>query len=256
MTTIPEESNEGKPQVATWAKPVSKLKVEDVPVGAINLNVEGRQVVSPLQGFGQLWQKTYRVRLSGQSVTPAEVMKVWKESFAKFQPPENRFYPSMAGVQPGEIVFIDTNLPAVPGLPGLIPMASGVMILYADDVSFTVMTPEGFPESGWNTFSTYEEDGATIAQVQSLCRATDPIYEFGFRVMGGAQHQEKTWVYVLTSLAKHFGVDGHVQMHKTCLDPKMQWSQARNVWHNAGIRTMLHTPVRLARKLISRPRRL
>jgi hypothetical protein len=31
------------------------------------------------QGFGQLWQKTFRVRLSGASVTPAEVIRVWKE---------------------------------------------------------------------------------------------------------------------------------------------------------------------------------
>jgi len=30
------------------------------------------------------------------------------------------------------------------------PVAAGVMILYADDLSFTVMTPEGFPEAGGN----------------------------------------------------------------------------------------------------------
>ena len=36
----------------------------------MNLNVEGRQVVGPLQGFGQMWQKTYTIRLSGASVSP------------------------------------------------------------------------------------------------------------------------------------------------------------------------------------------
>jgi hypothetical protein len=245
------QSNEEKARdTAYWAQPVSKLRVSDVPAGALNLNVEGRQVVGALQGFGQMWQKTYKVRLSGVAVTPAEVITIWKENFAHFQPPENRFYPSMSGVKPGEIVFIDTLLPAVPGLPGMIPIASGVMVLYVDDESFTVMTPQGFPESGWNTFSAYEEGGSTVAQIQSLCRATDPVYEFGFRFMGGAQKQEETWHYVLKALAAHFDLKGEVQMVKTCVDPKLQWSQARNVWHNAGIRTMLHTPVRFLRKLV------
>jgi hypothetical protein len=153
----------------------------------------------------------------------------------------------MTGVQPGQVMFIDSTLPPGPGLPGVIPMASGVMILYADDVSFTVMTPQGFPESGWNTFSIFEEDGWPVAQVQSLARATDPIYEFGFRFMGGTQKQEQTWCYVLTSLASHLGVAGQVSTQSTCVDPRLQWSQARNVWHNAAVRTffyMLATPIR------------
>jgi hypothetical protein len=124
------------------------------------------------------------------------------------------------------------------------------MILYADDVSFTVMTPQGFPESGWNTFSVHEEEGWSVAQVQSLCRATDPIYEFGFRFMGGTQQQEQTWRHVLTLLAAHFDIAGQVSMHATCVDPRLQWSQARNVWHNAAVRTflyMLATPIRRLR---------
>ena len=35
-----------------------------MPEGAANVNVQGRREVGALQGFGQLWQKTYRVRLS------------------------------------------------------------------------------------------------------------------------------------------------------------------------------------------------
>lgn len=44
-----------------WAAPVDKLNVHDIPSQAINLNVQGRKPMSPLQGFGQLWQKTYRI---------------------------------------------------------------------------------------------------------------------------------------------------------------------------------------------------
>ena len=39
---------------------VEKLEVSDVAEGAANVNVQGRREVSALQGFGKLWQKTYR----------------------------------------------------------------------------------------------------------------------------------------------------------------------------------------------------
>ena len=77
---------------AHWAQPVSKLKVSGLPSEALNLNVEGRQVVGPLQGFGQLWQKTYWVRLSGTTVSPADLIQTWKDNFPDFWPKGNRFY--------------------------------------------------------------------------------------------------------------------------------------------------------------------
>jgi hypothetical protein len=248
----PEEKFRDAPH---WAQPVSKLAVSDVPTGAINLNVDGRQVIGPLQGFGQMWQKTYRVRLPGINLTPVQVMEIWKAKFPKFQPHESRFYPPMTGVEPGKLMFIDLDLPVGPGLPSLIPVASGVMILYADDECFTVMTPEGFPVAGWNTFSVHEEEGCVVAQIQSIDRATDPIYEFGTILMGGARRQEENWVYVLTSLAERFGIKGQVQMHKVCVDPRWQWSEAKNVWKNAGVRTILYkmaAPVRWIRNLFKR----
>jgi hypothetical protein len=53
----------------------------------------------------------------------------------------------------------------------------------------------------------------------------------------------------------HFGVAGQVQVHKTCLAPQLQWSQVKNVWHNAGIRTTLYilaAPLRWVGKLFKR----
>jgi hypothetical protein len=61
-----------------------------------------------------------------------------------FQPPNSRFYHSMAGVAPGEVVFISASVEGM-------PLHTGVRVIYADDESFTVMTPEGHPESGRNT---------------------------------------------------------------------------------------------------------
>jgi hypothetical protein len=240
MTQEPTPKKPERNSQQAWAKPIDRMKVGQVPTGATNLNIDGREVMSPMQGFGPLWQKTYRVRLAGANVTPQQVVQVWKERFPEFQPADNRFIPALAGVQPGEVLFISATVPTIPGLKVGIPVSAGVMVLYADDEMFTVMTPAGFPEAGWNTFSAFEEDGVTVAQVQSMGRSNDPIYEFGFRFMGGARHQEETWAHVLTSLAKHFGVHGTVTTQLNCLDSKLQWGQARNVFQNAMIHTMLY----------------
>src|SRR4051794_20842153 len=75
-----------------WAPPVSKLTVESVPGEAMNLNVEGRRVSGPIQGFGRMWRKRHRVVLANALVTPEEVIKTWKEHFGEFWPRGNRFY--------------------------------------------------------------------------------------------------------------------------------------------------------------------
>src|SRR5918992_1023482 len=223
-TPPPEEKKEAQPRdAAFWAKRVERLEVSDVPEGAANVNVHG-----------QLWQKTYRVRLTGVEVTPEEAVRIWKERFPEFQPPNSRFYPSMAGVAPGEVLFISASV-------GGMPVHTGVRVIYADNESFTVMTPEGHPESGWNTFSAYQDDdGVTVAQIQSLARADDPIYEIAFRIVGSTA-QERIWTHVLKSLAAHFGADEPVRLEKVCVDPKVQWSQAKNVWYNASIRSVFYT---------------
>lgn len=233
---------------AYWARPVSELKVGDVSPDAVNLNVEGRQAVGPLLGFGQLWQKTYRIRLGG-SVTPEQVVSAWKQNLPHLMPADSRFYPSLAGVAPGEVVLINATLP---GLPGGVPVSTGVRIIYADDVSFTVMTPAGHPEAGFNTFSAFAEDGVTVAQIQSLGRANDPIYELGYRLMGGAKQQEAIWHHVLRALAGLFGVQGQVEMQKVVVDPRLRWRYAGNVWHNALIRTMINLPVRWVKRAFGR----
>ncbi len=249
MTNPNPDSQAGQPRdAANWAGHFETLTVPNVPTGAVNINVEGRRVVGPLQGFGALWQKTYQVRLRGENLTPADVVQVWKARFPEFQPPQNRFYPSVAGVAPGEVVLINASLQGL-------SVGTGVMVLYADDESFTLMTPQGHPESGWVTFSAFpdeEDGGAIMAQVQSMARANDPIYELGFK-LGGSAAQEQIWTHVLTSLATHFACKPTIHFVKVCVDPQLQWSQAKNIWHNAAIRSMLYTlagPARWVRGLV------
>ena len=251
MSTPKVESEVSKKSQDAWAAPVSKLTVEQVPEGAMNLNVDGRQPVSPLQGFGQLWQKTFQVHLSGIDLPPEEVMRIWRENFPKFQPPENQFYPQMTGISPGAVVLINAKVPPLPGMPSMLPVSTGVLVLYADEEMITVMCPEGHPLSGWNTFSVFEEEGTVVAEVKEMSRASDPMYEFFNRFMGASEQQDRIWTHVLMQLAAHFDIKGQVTMEKTLIDPQVQWSEAKNIWNNAGIRTVFYvlgTPVRWVSK--------
>jgi hypothetical protein len=45
-----------------------------------------------------------------------------------------------------------------------------------------------------------------------------------------------------------------VSLERVCVDPKLQWSQARNLWHNAGARSMLYTMSAPLRWRRNRPR--
>jgi anti-anti-sigma factor len=219
-----------------WAKPVSRLGVPPMPPEAININMKGRRVVGPVDGFGQLWQKTYRLRVDKTGVTPEDVIYALKSNFPSLQPSFNHFYPSQAGIQPGEVVLIDSSTPGG-------PVSTGVMVLYADDKSFTFITPQGHPESGWVNFNAFEEGGSIIMQIIGLARANDPVYEVAFRTVG-SKVQTGIWTYLLTSLGEHLGVPADVSVDIRCVDTRMQWSQAGNVWYNAQIRTMLYVPFR------------
>jgi hypothetical protein len=167
-------------------------------------------------------------------VTPAEVIAVWKQQFASFWPAGSRFHSPHSGLKPGVVVLLDQLL------PGHLRLSSGVMILYADAVSFTVMSAEGMPFAGWNTFSAYEADGVTVAQVQLLIRADDPLFELAM-VVFAHKMEDRHWQQTLHNLAAHFGVQAPVAYQTLRLDRRRQWSRATNLWYNAAVRSALHT---------------
>jgi anti-anti-sigma factor len=233
----PTQSTVATRATDAWAEPVERLNMAEIPAGARNLNVEGRRLFGPLQGFGQLWQKTYRIGLRTTNLTPQEVIATWKLSVPKLKPPTKRFYPSSLGITPSALVLIDAQTPGG-------PISTGVMVLYAGAESFTLMTPAGHPEAGWVTFSSYVEEGRTFAQVQVMARAGDPLYELAFR-LAGSKLQDGIWTHVLTALAAQLGTSGEVKMDKTLLDHKLQWGRAWNIWYNAQLRTLLRSPIKL-----------
>ena len=217
-----------------WSRPVDRLAVGSVPATALNLNVEGRRLVGPVQGFGRLWQKRYRVRFDGADVTPQRVVATWKAEFASFWPQGNRFYGPITSLEAGEVALL--NL----AMPGRQTLSTGVMVIYADDESFTFMTPEGHMFAAWITFSAVTERNATVVSIEVLLRTNDPLYELSM-ALGGHRVENAFWLATLRNLAARFGVEGDPTFEQTCVDRRRQWRNARNIRYNAAVRTGVHT---------------
>jgi hypothetical protein len=88
-----------------------------------------------------------------------------------------------------------------------------------------------------------------VVQILGLARANDPVYEAAFRTVG-SKMQVRIWRHVLASLAMHLGIPAEVSVEAACVDPRLRWYQARNVWYNAQARTLLAAPVWLGRHLL------
>lgn len=221
---------------ANWAAAVSHLGAVDAPAEALNLNVTGKRVTSPVQGFGKLWQKTYKVPLAASETSATDVISIWKSEFGSFWPKGSSFYGgSLTGIHPGDVALLNV------ALAGPMQLSTGILVLYADEESFTFMTPEGHMFAAWITFSAFETKGQTVAQVQILLRASDPLYEVGM-AFGGHKKEDEFWKATLMALAIRVGASPtHVETTATCLDKKRQWSNARNIRHNAAIRSGLYT---------------
>ncbi len=124
------ESNRGntasQPPENAWAPPTQRMKVPETPGGAMNLNVEGRQPASPLAGFRADVAKNVQSEIERQryDAKPGDG-GLEGQLLQKFQPPENRFYPTMTGIQPGSVLLIEAKVPPLPGMPSMLPVATG-----------------------------------------------------------------------------------------------------------------------------------
>ena len=230
-----------------WARPVSQLSVNDIPTDGINLNVEGRRPMGPTNGFGRMWRKRHHVSLGDVSVTPAEVIEAWKGNFGSFWPSGNRFYGPITSLLPGDVAVINLEM------PGNAKLSTGVLVLYADEESFSLMTPQGHVFSGWITFSSFEQEGTPIVQAEILMRASDPIFEIGMEIMGH-RRENRFWEQTLRNVAAHFGVNGQAVTEVECVDPHRQWRYVTNVWQNSAIRTGIYVGTTPFRRLARRVR--
>jgi hypothetical protein len=237
----------------SWAAKVDRLAV-DRRAGVRGTNVAGRRLTGPVQGFGKMWQKTYRMEV-GDAIEPAAAIALWRSNFPDFWPKGNRFAGALTGINPGDVALLDL------AVGGGVKLSTGVFVLYADTESFTLMTPQGHMFAGWITFSAENAGGGTVVQAQVLMRASDPIYEIGM-TLGGHRKEDKFWIATLRALGDRLGVpDAPITAENSCVDKKRQWRHAGSVWHNSMVRSVLQTIaapvtglVRVARRGSSRTR--
>jgi len=230
----------------SWARPVDRLTT--TATGAGSDTVTGKRVAGPVQGFGQMWQKTFAIRVPADEHSPEAVIAHWKEKFPTFWPKGSTFYAPLAGITPGEVALLE--VPPVPGSP--IKMSTGVMVIYADRESFTFMTPEGHTLSAWITFSARRDGDVTVAQAEALERPSDPFDELAY-MLGGNRQNDKFWQATLGNLARTVGVsDPVVDTRSTCIDKNRQWRYWRNVRNSATIRSARRTLTAPVRKLTGR----
>jgi hypothetical protein len=223
----------GPRDATSWAKKVDRLEV-DARQGVRGTNVAGRRLTGPVQGFGKMWQKSYRMK-AGPGIAPEQAIATWKEHFPEFWPKGNRFAGALTGINPGDVALLDL------AMGGGVKLSTGVFVLYADHESFTLMTPQGHMFAGWITFSAEREGDETVVQALVLMRANDPLYEVGM-TFGGHRKEDKFWAATLTALGERLGIQNPVvETKSTCVDAKRQWRHANNVWHNSMIRSVLQT---------------
>jgi len=216
---------------ASWAAKVDRLEAVQRD-GVRGTNVAGRRLTGPVQGFGKMWQKTYRMDL-GTTTDPAAAIALWRANFPDFWPAGNRFAGALTGINPGDVALLDL------AVGGGVKLSTGVFVLYADTESFTLMTPQGHMFAGWITFSAERAGDDTVVQAQVLMRASDPIYEIGM-MLGGHRKEDKFWVATLRALGDRLGVpDAPITADNTCVDGKRQWRHAGGVWHNSMVRSVL-----------------
>lgn len=189
----------------------------ETPPDAINVNVKGKELSGPQLGFGQLWRKTYRIRLVGADVTPVEVISRWRRKFPEYWPEGSHFYGTGPRIEEGEAAVINLEGPAGA------PIATGVAVTHADAQSFSFVTPQGHIFAGIIHFTAPVVDGHAAAQIVTTMRAGDPLFEIGAR-LGIVHRQEDTfWQKTLTRLAADFGVRGQpVEFQSQLLDRRVR----------------------------------
>lgn len=231
MTT---ESEQPRPRADGRWSPNNRMAYTGRPEGALVANVDDRALTSPLQGFGKLWRKQYRVSLAGTTLAPEDVMATWKAEFPTFWPPLARFYGASDHIQVGDSALI--NL----GLGRMTLLSTGILVLFEDDRSFTFMTPEGHAFAAWITFSSDVVDGVPFAQIEVLIRASDPLFEL-LMALGFKWGEDWQWRIVLRNLAARVDAQPHRPViTRECVDHRRQWQYARNIRANSGLRTVAH----------------
>ena len=119
------------------------------------------------------------------------------------------------------------------------------------DNMYCIGTADRKPEAGPALEWPQETPGdQTVAQVQVLIRAPDPLMEIALR-LGGHKQEDIFWQQTLGNLARYFGVAAKPETRLVCLDRRVVWRKAGNMRYNPMFKMVAYTlgaPLRMIEK--------
>lgn len=224
------------------SRDISLVDSDPLPGAAVAGNVQGRKVTTPDEGFGKLWRKRYWIRLTGSLVTPAELVRTWQTHYTEFWPKGSHLYQPADGLQQGDVAGADLLM------IGGVRIGTGVVVIDENETSFTLASLQGHTFCGTITFTARDDNGVTMAEVEAVLRASDPLYEIGM-ALGGHWYENRFWKATLVALARYFDVKTTPSMSMECLDSRRKWRNATNIVHNALLHTTFYLIARQLRRL-------
>ncbi len=233
---IPERDAQGAEpgcRDGEWAPHLGPARFQgEPPAGFLPRLVEGLPVQTPFTGFGEVWHKTYEIRLPGAGASVRRLAEELRTHLGELWPDGAELWLPGGEVAPGAVGLIRIRL------PGGAPLVTGIRILHVGPDTFSFVTLKGHMQAGWITFRVYTDHGTPVARVESLARTGDPVHEVGFRLFGHAE-QERFWHQTLERFAARVGVPGRVTATKTRVEARRRWAALANLPANAALRTPL-----------------
>jgi hypothetical protein len=93
-------------------------------------------------------------------------------------------------------------------------LSTGVMVLYADEESFTLMTPQGHMFAGWITFSATSATARRSPRPRCSCARRTRLR--AGPDAGGHKQEDRFWNETLANVAAHFGEPGARSTPRSC----------------------------------------
>ena len=122
------------------------LAASNVPQG-LSTRSAGSRSSPRSRASGRCGRRRTGSRWPSSTSRRRRLIAVWKAEFPTFWPKGSQFHAPLTGIAPGEVALLQASL------GGGLKLSTGILVLYADEESFTFMTPQGHMFAGWITFS-------------------------------------------------------------------------------------------------------
>ncbi len=160
-------------------------------------------------GTGPLTQRLYKVHINNSKMSAEELLENFRTDPNRFSPTEFAVFdpaPDLGGMRAGEELTVR--------LPG--PWNGPILVSSVDSRSVRLETRQGHMEAGWIQFSTRQENGEVVFQIESLARSGDGAFNNLYHIAKvGKLVQTEMWVRVLESAVN---VSGGSQTGRVIVD--------------------------------------